>query len=168
MIEIIRDPVDQIDAWARRGWGNRYCVDPMSLTPCFKHESHAVPFYAYGWEDEYLKMQPIDRIVKMLYHLQLENRRSYESLSISEKEQIFVLRFEDLVSDTEKYVADIAKFLDTSTTKYTKSAIKAQGCPRYQDPAKRVRRLNSITKEATKESLLLVDEMIEDYKSDWV
>jgi hypothetical protein len=168
MIEIVRDPIDQIDAWIRRDWGTRYCTDPMALTPCFKCKDQAVPFYAYGWGEEYLEMPPIDRIIKMLYKLQFENRNAYESLSKAEKQQIMIIRFEDFVANTFEYVNNIAMFLDTSTTKNTKPAINAQGCPRYQDPTKKLRRFELIKKDASKQSLALVDEMIADYKNDWV
>ena len=167
MIEIVRNPIDQIDAWWRRGWGTRFCTDPMALTPCFKCKDQAVPHYAHGWGEEYLEMAPMDRIIKMLYKLQIENRKAYEVLSKDKKKQIMIIRFEDFVTSTYDYVDNIAKFLNTSTTKNTKSAIKAQGCPRYQDPAKKFRRFDLIKKEASQESLVLLNEMIEDYKIDW-
>ncbi len=167
MIEIVRDPIDMIDAWWRRGWGTRFCTDPMDRTPCVRFGDKAVPFYAYGWEEEYLELPPVDRIVKMQHILQFLNRESYEKLSDKDKHQIKVIRFESLVSETSQYVDEIAKFLETKTTKYTQSAIKKQGCPRYQPPEKRNRRYSNIKNEASKMSLQLIEEMIEDYKNDW-
>jgi len=168
MIEIVRDPIDQIDAWSRRDWGRRFCVDPMALTPCIKFNDKAVPFYAHGWEQEYLEAAPMDRIIKMLYTLQLANREAYEKLNDKDKQQIKVIRFEDFVSDTYNYVEQLASFLKTTTTKSTKSAIHKQGCPRYQPPEKRTKRFETIKQEATSPYLELVNEMIEDYSSDWI
>jgi hypothetical protein len=103
----------------------------------------------------------------MLYKLQIENRKHYELLSEPEKKQVMVIRFEDFVVSTFEYVDNIANFLNTSVTKNTKSAIKRQGCPRYQDPIKRDKRYSLIKKDASQESLILLDKMIEDYKIDW-
>ncbi len=168
MIEIIRDPVDLIDAWRRRDWGTRYCTDPMVLTPCIKFNEQAVPFYANGWAKEYLEISPMDRIIKMLHGLQIANRAAYEALTDSNKKQIQVIRFEDFVVDTYNYIEQLASFLQTKTTKTTKAAIHKQGCPRTQKTDKRQMKLEIINKEATAPYLELMDEMIEDYKVDWV
>jgi len=167
MLEIIRDPIAQIDSWLKRDWGTRYGKDPMALTPCFKYQNEAIPFYAFGWEDEYLEMEPIDRIIKMLYKLQVGNRKAYEKLSQNKKRQILVIRFEDFVMNTYEYVESLATFLDTATTSQTKSAIKKQGCPRNLVAGDRIKQFNLIKKQASKQSLILVEEMIKDYKTDW-
>ena len=167
MIEIIRDPVDLIDAWRRRNWGTRLCTDPAALTPCIKFNNHAVPFYAHGWEQEYLEISPMDRIIKILHGLQIANRDAYEALDCSDKKQIRVIRFEDFVVDTYNYVDQLASFLQTKTTKTTRAAIHKQGCPRIQSTAKKQMKLETIKKEATAPYLKLVDEMIDDYKTNW-
>ena len=167
MIEIIRDPVDLIDAWRRRNWGTRFCTDPMALTPCIKFNEQAVPFYAYGWEQEYLEINPMDRVIKMLHGLQIANRAAYEALDSQDKKQIRVIRFEDFVVDTFSYVKQLAEFLCTKTTNTTKGAIRKQGCPRYRLPQKKQNSLEIIKKQATTPYLDLMDEMIEDYKTDW-
>ena len=127
----------------------------------------AVPFYAYGWEDEYLKISPIDRIIKMIYELQFGNKKSYESLTNDEKKQIMVIRFEDFVDNTYKIVDDLAVFLNTKTSKYTKRSIIKQGCPRIQNLEKRVERYKNIKKISSSPYIQLVEEMIEDYEVDW-
>ena len=167
MIEITRDPVELIDAWSRRDWGTRYCADPMALTPCIRFKEQAVPFYAHGWEQEYLDISPIDRVIRMLHGLQTTNRAAYETLNCSDKKQILVLRFEDFVVNTYSCVDRLADFLNTKKTKATKTAIQKQGCPRQPSQNKRQKRLEIIKKEASSPYLELVDEMIEDYKTDW-
>ncbi len=168
MIEIIRNPIDQIDSWWKRGWGTRYGTDPQAFTPCIKFNNKPVPFYAHGWEEEYLLAAPMDRVIKMLYRLQFGNRQAYENLLENDKSQITVIRFEDFVSNTFEHVEQLAQFLNTKTTKYTRQAISKQGCPRLQTFEKRLEKYENIKKEATSPYILLVEEMIEDYKSDWV
>ena len=168
MIEVIRDPIDLIDAWRRRNWGTRFCTDPMALTPCIKFNNQAVPFYAYGWEEEYLEISPLDRVIKMLHGLQFTNRAAYEALKESDKKQIRVIRFEDFVVDTYNYTDQLAEFLQTKTTKATKSAIHKQGCPRHKLLDKKQKRSQILMEEASGPYIKLMDEMIEDYKIDWV
>ena len=104
----------------------------------------------------------------MLHGLQTANRAAYEALTDSNKKQIQVIRFEDFVVDTYNHVDLLAVFLQTKTTKTTKAAIHKQGCPRLQQTDKRQMLLETIKKEATAPYLELMDEMIEDYKTDWV
>jgi hypothetical protein len=167
MIEIIRDPIDQVDTWWRRGWGTRFSKDPAAYTPSLKFKDTAVPFYAHGWEEDYLEITPMNRIIKMLYHLQLGNRNAYEALTENEKKQILVIRFEDFILNTYDHVKKIADFLETEETKATKEAIKYQGCPRIQNMDKKIKKFENIKKEASTKYLHLLDEMIEDYKTDW-
>ncbi len=168
MIEIIRNPIDLVDAWWRRGWGTRFCIDPSGYTPCIDFNGTPVPFYAFGWEQEYLDASPMDRIIKMIYSLNFNNRVSYKALSKDEKKQILVIRFEDFVINTSDYIDKLACFLGTKTTKNTKKTIKKQGCPRTQGQDKIIRRLKNIEMEASEPYLLLLEEMIKDYKVDWV
>jgi hypothetical protein len=167
MIEIIRDPIDQIDAWRRRNWGVRYCTDPMARTPCIKFNKQAVPFYAHGWEQEYLEISPMDRMIKMLHSLQFGNRAAYELLNDGDKQKIRVIRFEDFVANTYEHVDQLAVFLNTVTTKTTNAAIHKQGCPRHQSQESKIKRYEIIRQEATAPYIKMVDEMIEDYKVDW-
>ncbi|MDC3234538.1 hypothetical protein OBB02_00665 [Candidatus Puniceispirillum sp.] len=168
MIEVTRDPVDLIDAWRRRNWGTRFGADPMAVTQCIKFKGQAVPFHAHGWEQEYLESSPMDRIIKMLHGIQIANRAAYETLNFSDKKQILVLRFEDFVVDTYSCIDRLADFLHTKKTKTTKAAIQKQGCPRQQSQEKRQGRLEIIKREASSPYLELLDEMIEDYKTDWI
>jgi hypothetical protein len=167
MIEIIRNPIDQIDAWRRRGWGSRFGEDPYDLTLCFKVKDKAVPFCALGWGEEYLEMAPMDRIVRMLYGLQMRNRAGYEKLSDDRKSKVYVIRFEDFVSDPFLHIEKIAAFLTTRTTRYTKSAVKGQKCPRKLSLEERAKKYEQIKKECSSKSLKHVAKMVADYDMEW-
>ena len=90
-----------------------------------------------------------------------------EALTENEKKQILVIRFEDFILNTYDHVKKIADFLETEETKATKEAIKYQGCPRIQNMDKKIKKFENIKKEASTKYLHLLDEMIEDYKTDW-
>jgi len=168
MIEILRNPIELVDAWQRRGWGSRFGNDPLSFTPCLNFKGEAIPIHAYGWEEEYIEMTPIDRVIKMLYNLQVNNKKSYADLLREDKERIAVIRFEDFVSNTHKVVNSLASFLDTKTSKLTEKSIKKQGCPRIQNADKVLQIHKNIKKQSSRASSQLLEEMIEDYKEEWV
>ena len=72
MIEIIRSSRFG-QPWLDRGFGVRFAEDPMMLTPNVRFGISEVPFYAIGWE-QILESSPKERVIKMLYRLQLEQR----------------------------------------------------------------------------------------------
>ena len=167
MIEIIRHPVDLADAWLRRGFGHRFVDDPMMLTPSVLFGKKAVPFYALGWEQEYLEASGKERVIKMLHGLQLEHRSHYRSFSRQQKQIIKVVRFEDLVTNTHHEVSKLAKFLNTSATRSTKKSIKQQKCPRHLDDNKRADKYARLTQQLDGKFVKLLDEMIEHYREEW-
>tara|TARA_Y100000816_G_C26108356_1_gene590122 strand:- start:7832 stop:8800 length:969 start_codon:yes stop_codon:yes gene_type:complete len=168
MIEIIRDPVYLIDAWLRRRLASRFGTDPLEFSICVKAGDNIVPHYAIGWEKEYLKMSDFDRTIHMLHNLHFKNRKKYESLNSVSKEKLYVLKFEDFVTnDTFQELDSIASFLSTKTTKSSHRVIKKQGCPRVLPQEKYNRLYKEIKSQCNEESNKLLQEMISDYEIEW-
>ncbi len=168
VIELRRHAVELIDSWRRRKWGTRFGQDPMALTICLHHDGEAVPYYAQDWAKEYLRLGPMDRIIRILHERFLANRTSYENLPPERKRKIFVLRFEDYVTDPYSLTEDIASFLGTESSRSTPTAIRRQGCPRVVSLASRDTRLTAVRAEASQESQALIDELIAESETDWV
>jgi hypothetical protein len=167
MIEITRDPIYLIDAWLRRKLASRFGTDPLEFSICVNVGDSVVPHNAIGWEKEYIEMPPIDRTIHMLHGLQMKNRNVYENLQPEQKQKVYVIRFEELVTDTLKHIEAIAFFLDTKPTKSTRKAIKKQGCPRVLSQDKHNRLYREIKSHCSEESNDLLQEMISDYEIDW-
>ena len=98
MIEILRNPIELVDAWVRRRWSIRFAVDPLAFTPCISFDDKVVPIYAEGWEQEYQKMSPENKVVRMLYKLQKLNRKIRRGLNKTDFKQLLIIKFEDFVS----------------------------------------------------------------------
>ena len=103
----------------------------------------------------------------MLHDLQFRNRNVFENLPPHQKKSVFVIRFEDLVTNTMENVIEIANFLDTKITKSTKRSISKQGCPRKLPSGKRDSLYDHITSQCSKSSNELIDKMIKDYEVNW-
>jgi hypothetical protein len=103
----------------------------------------------------------------MLYGQQIRNRAGYEKLPDSRKSKVYVIRFEDFVTEPFLHIEKIAAFLMTRTTRYTKSAVKRQKCPRNLSLEERAKKYDVIKKECGGEYWKLVEKMIADYDVEW-
>ena len=168
VIEMRRHPADLVDSWWRRGWGTRFGKDPQALTICLHQDGEAVPYYARDWAEQYLRMAPMDRIIRIIHGVCLANRESYQNLPPERKWQIYVIRFEDFVTDPYTHTQEIARFLGTETSRVTPKAIRRQNCPRVLSRADQEERLKFIRAESGPESRVLIDELIDDQEMAWV
>ena len=78
VIYMVRDPVGIIYEWDRRDFGSRIGKDPSELQLTYEWGDDVVPIYTRGWEDEYLKSNPTDRIIAMVDWYFKENMAGYE------------------------------------------------------------------------------------------
>ena len=129
-IQMIRHPADMISSWMRRDWGSRVGSDPLAFTLTISHQGQNLPFYAHGWEDEYISASPAGRVVRAIEQIWDRNQSVYESLDEAHKQQVFFISFEDFVQRPDAHIEELADFLGSSTTKRTKGAMKRENCPR--------------------------------------
>ena len=129
-IELIRHPVDIIDAWMRRGFGKRFGVDPLQLTMCINHQGVDIPYLALGWEDTYLTATPMERVVKMIESWWNSSMSAYDSLADKMKEQILFIPFEEFVQNPQPYLHSLSSFVGSSLTRHTSGILRRENCPR--------------------------------------
>jgi hypothetical protein len=165
IIEMIRHPVDLVDSWLRRGWGNRFGEDPYALTFCVRYQGQDLPYYALGWEKSYLVATPMGRVIRMIAFLWNENQRVYRSLSGEKKKQIFTIPFEDFVQRPVPYLQPIAEVLDSKTTRHTAGAVKRQNCPRPYSVIARQQKQRDIKSRASSEEQEILGRLIEEYET---
>lgn len=142
MIEIFRHPVDVINSWWQRGWGERFCSDPQSGTLTISYNTHITPWYCAGFEKEWLNLNPVERCVELVILL---TYRSIEQYKKAEKRnRIYILTFEDFVTNPDTKIAEICSFLNTTTTEYTNQFIHKANCPRDINMKERDSKLTKI------------------------
>ena len=165
MIEILRNPIELVDAWVRRRWGIRFAVDPLAFTPCMSFGDKVVPIYAEGWEQEYLKMSPENKVVRMLYELQKLNSKIIRGLNKTDFKQLLIIKFEDFVSSPILALGIISNFLETTVTKDTNKAMKKQNVPRFISRDSVDKKLLNLKPCLSDKSLNLINWMLDDYHS---
>ena len=130
MLQMLRHPLDLADSWYRRGWGTRFGNDPLAFTHCIECDGQDVPYYAAGWEQEFLESSEMGRIIRMISRLYRACQETYASLNEQQQSQIYFIRYDDFVVAPWRYIDDLASFIGTTASQYTAEALRQERCPR--------------------------------------
>lgn len=163
VVEVIRHPVDLVYSWWKKGWGTRYGEDPTALAFCLRYEGRDLPYYAMGWECEYLSATPVSRIVRMIAGLWEADWRVFSTLPPEQRRQVFWVPFESFIQQPMDYVPQLAAFLGTRPSKATPRLLRRQGCPRPDRFEDRQRKRDHILPQLTDETRAILDALCHDY-----
>ena len=130
IIEMIKNPVELVYSWIQKNYGEDIYEKPRIYVLTIKYQNNIYPYYAKGWESKYKKMNPYDRAGEMIIKLINERNRTYNRLSINKKKQLLIIHFDDFVTNTDKNLIKLKKFLKRRQTKFTKKTLKKHKCPR--------------------------------------
>jgi hypothetical protein len=131
LIEMQRHPVDVVYSQYSRGYCTREGFDPRSWDITITHKDNILPWYTYGWEEEYLQCaSPIDKIIKIHLHSVKLTNESYNKLSSKQKKQIIFISFDSFVANPGPYIKKLESFIGRKTNKYIRKTLKQQKCPR--------------------------------------
>jgi hypothetical protein len=165
MINLIRHPVDVIHSWYLRGWGRRFGTDPVATTPVLNGPDGPVPWFAYGWKEEYYSISETDRVIKSIYTLTEKCKETYNSLFQVQKDQILFVRYENMVEKTDEVIQSIYSFLDTELSDYMDQIKVRERCPRTLPPGDREAKINAIKEMASIEYFNLMLKIVEEYEN---
>jgi len=133
IIRTVRHPLYLIHPhyqYIERNGNYRYGRDPREMTFCIKHEGHILPWFALGWEEKYLSVNNMDRVIFSIEKFSEMARSTYAALSDEKKARILEVPFERFVLDPYPYIDRLETFTGTHRTRLTKRHLKAQKCPR--------------------------------------
>lgn len=157
-VHIIRDPVDIIYEWIRRGFGDRIGTDGREFQFSHQWGEHVVPIYAVGWEDEYLAISPTDRVIRMISTAFDKIFEGYSAMSKTRQRRVKFIIFEEFVVNPNPYCEELAGFLETRLTPRTKRRLKKEKCPRVVPENQRLDRFKGIQADASDEYMDLLKE----------
>lgn len=152
IFEMVRHPIDVAYSFNSRNWGERYGADPRNFTLTINHEGTVLPWYAIDWEDEYLKMRPMDRIIKFIEVITNWNKKGFDSLSEDRQKQVLFIPFEKFVSKPESFFSKMENFIDKKRTSSFDKALKRERCPRVLNEMEREKKMKKIKELATEEA----------------
>jgi hypothetical protein len=128
IIEIIRDPLQMVTAWFN--YIDRVGTDPLELQLCIDYKGRDLPYFAAGWEEEYLALNTMDRSIKSIDHVISLANAQYQSLDDHTKNYVLRVPFEGFVIHPLPYLEKIEKMLNTKCSEYTIPILKDQNIPR--------------------------------------
>lgn len=187
VIEMVRHPLYLLDHW--HSYIDRHGTDVRDFTIWIDHQGKAVPWFAWGWEAEYLAAPSYDRVIYSLAKILEKGRKTVEALPPARREQILVVPFENFTLHPDSYVDQICKRLGTERTPTTARIFKAQNLPRLRvmdGPAKAIykryawkaqartetesqnheRRWNEARQKATPEAFTVLEGLAREYESE--
>jgi hypothetical protein len=130
LIEMIRNPVDQVFSWINKDYGDKFYNSYRASILTLKFNNKLIPYYAYGWEKKYLKLNKYERIIEMFNILEKQKKRTLSKIDTKIKKKILQIRFEELIQNPEKIINKIEIFLGKKRTHYTNKVLIQENLPR--------------------------------------
>ena len=128
MIHIFRHPVDLIYSWEKRGWGDRFLNDPRSFTLSINYNSHILPWYCDGHEEEWLLLNPTEKCAFIVFDLIDKTIIQFKKAKYPNR--IYNLTFENFVQNTSHEIDNLIDFIGTKKSYSTINALSNANCPR--------------------------------------
>jgi hypothetical protein len=166
MIYCIRNPIDVVYSWVKKGFGERIGIDPREVQLTQLYNDTTLPIYTYGWEEEYMSINEYERVVKMIWLDSFNDMKGYTELSDKEKENVMFLNIPKFNQDRQKGSYMVADFLGIKTTEYTPQMLDKevnQSIPMSIDTDYKY---NDITKNLSPKYMTLFKELINGYEKD--
>jgi hypothetical protein len=128
VLEMVRHPLYLLEHWY--SYMHRFGTDPREFTVWLDHKGEQLPWFAFGWEDEFLASNKMDRVIHSIEWLVRLTDRNFDALSEEHRRQVLVVPFERFVVDPWPYLRAIEEFLDTVSTRATGRQLRKQKVPR--------------------------------------
>lgn len=185
MIVLTRHPLYMVKQWHR--YVDLYGKDPRDFTIWLDYKGKAIPFFANGWEETYLRSNAMDKAIYSIAHLTQKENEICRSFSPQEQSQVLVIPFEPFVLNPWPYLEKMKSLLGTEVTSRTLKELKRQNVPRKKiadgvghsiykkygwEPAGREggeraeldKRWDFASKEASKEALSVLERICSEYE----
>ncbi len=163
MIELFRNPIDNIYSWWTRGWGERFGNDPRAFTLTMECNGVKLPWHCKGLERKWISANPMERCIIAAVDLIRKSVEQYRGAS--KRERILLMRFEDFVAFPDKEVGRICQFLDVCPTDLTPWFIHQARCPRLIDLKARQRKFAKFKRGVRPTILKQLLELTDHYES---
>ena len=156
IIHMQRNPIEIIFSWMKKGYDGDFYSSDRTMIVTFQHKENYLPYYAFGWEEKYLSLNKVDRIIHMVKHIRTCHQDAYNKLENKYKERILFIRHEKITENPNKYVAKVSNLIGEDASKDTSSILLEENCPRVFDQKEFQRKKMEIQKQSSKEAFNLL------------
>jgi len=167
IIEIIRNPVDTVYSWYKRGLGDRYGNDPRIFTLLVKKNQKIYPWYnaLSGYKKN--KYNSCEKCVEHVVNLNKHAIRNLKNKSLNKN--ILITTYEELTNDPLKELKKISNFLGTKTNKKTLEFIKQEKLSLkktiFEPRVKFIKKINLIKKLCSKKFFTELMKLNKEYQN---
>lgn len=185
IVEMVRHPLHLLASY--RTWIERFGRDARDFNIWLRFRDTHLPWWAYGWEEEYAAARPMDRVIRVIDRITGLARAMLDTLDAGTRARVLVIPFERFVLDPHPFLRDIAALLGTETTSATARVLRREKVPRemtlagrdlgiyrrysFQPPARARsegeelrRRWDAAEREATPHAMEVLDRLCGDYE----
>jgi hypothetical protein len=127
-VEIVRHPIYMI----KQQYLNmsKLIGTERSFTIHFSYNGEELPYYSQEWKSSYLQMSPMDRVIFFIDYITKKTEAMKKTIQEQYKVSVCTVPFEQFVLDPGPTIEDIAKLLETNTTRDTLRVMSEQNVPR--------------------------------------
>lgn len=127
-VEVVRHPLYMIKQQALN-FDSLIC-DVRDFTVYYEHGNTHLPFYADGWEEDFLGANAIERAIHLIYNMTKRAEMARAERLAHNAMGVVTIPFEKLVKDPVRYLVDIASRVDSGLSDITYRVMREQNVPR--------------------------------------
>ena len=128
LIEVVRHPLYMLIQQALNFEGIVFSTRDFSIY--YSYENEQMPWYVYGWEEDFKKANPIEKAILVMDKLGGNTDNMREIMKNKYPGQILTISFERFVVNPNEYLTAIETLLGSKITKKTLRILKEQKVPR--------------------------------------
>ena len=155
-----RHPLDLIYSWIKKGYTEEIWSHYNVSCPIYSYENQDVPYYAFGWEKEFLELNSIEKIVHIICKQSQTSRENEKIITHNNMKRFIKIDFDEIVQKPDENLKNICSFLKTETTEDTINILQKENVPRFLDLKKREEKYKFIVKEVSDETREFLDQTL--------
>ena len=163
MINVLRHPVDIVHSWYVKKYDGTFTSNPRNATVTIVWNDQTLVYYAAGWEEKYVSLEPVDRIIYTINYLESVSNNEYESLPECSRRNVHLVYVDRLLRNPKEDLEVICDMLCAKQTSATIKVLEQERCPRDFEKG-RAEKYNLICSKASREGRALFDSMISSYE----
>ena len=169
IIEIIRNPIDTVYSWYKRGLGSRYGDDPRIFTLLIKKNKKTYPWYNALNRYSKKKYNTCEKCIEHVINL---NKYANSNLKKSHlNKNVLITNYEKLTKNPLEELKRISNFLGTKANKKTIEFIKREKLPLkksfFESRVKFDKKINLIKKLCSKKIFAKLMALNEEYEKNF-
>ena len=164
IIFVDRHPVELVEEWIKKKYSSNFFENPRNVTLAIKYRKKNFPYWCHKKLDKIYKAK--NNYIKTVYSLSeliIQQKKNLSNLSNKLKKRVLLVKFDQLVENTDLEIKKITKFLKCQTSKYTKKTILRQNGNRKLNLNLREKKKKTIIKFLDKETTYLLKKLEKNY-----